>query len=490
MAIREGARPILDRVTRPSDQLSPKKRPAAKQTAGPSKISSTKERKETKIVSDLDDPALPKRLEKLASESGYLVAGSMHLIKLDSIRNHYGERWANVCDRVYQTLKSVVEQRITDEDLCIRYKDVGYMIIFAQVDEDTARTRCALIAEELSSKLFGESNTPEQIQISTAVFRPEENPIFSSITPVKIADHVANGDVAQRPQKKIAPETSQSLTATPGKSTTAVTKTPKRTSISDNNKAETGINGPVRFAYRPIWLVKNEMISAHVCIPTTITKKGILLTGEEALADLPQGKRGAEYDPLALRKVLDDLRPLEKVHRKVAIVLPLHFETFTSPTTRAASLKILKSIPQSVRGQLLIELMNIPDDAVQSDFAAVMSCLGSLCRAVMVRLNLNYRDVEQLENLGFYALGVDLSEALIPENKIVKKMAEFNEASNTRGFRTFAHGVRSISMLSAALAAGFSYIDGSPIMTIVENPGENAPFSFADIYAPLIDTKP
>ena len=66
-------------------------------------------------------------------------------------------------------------------------------------------------------------------------------------------------------------------------------------------------------------------------------------------------------------------------------------------------------------------------------------------------------------------------------------MGGFVERANGAGLQTYLHGIPSISLIAAAIASGFEYIDGQPVTSLAEVSLEIQPFKLKDLYATLRD---
>jgi hypothetical protein len=50
---------------------------------------------------------------------------------------------------------------------------------------------------------------------------------------------------------------------------------------------------------------------------------------------------------------------------------------------------------------------------------------------------------------------------------------------------SYLHGANSLSMVTAALGAGFAYIDGDAVAKLIDHPRGLVDFRLADLYRPL-----
>jgi hypothetical protein len=70
----------------------------------------------------------------------------------------------------------------------------------------------------------------------------------------------------------------------------------------------------------------------------------------------------------------------------------------------------------------------------------------------------------------------------------MQRMSRFARAAEKARVSTHIRGIRSLSLLAAALGAGFRYIDGDAISPLVERPRQVLNFSLGDAYRPLVKT--
>jgi len=171
------------------------------------------------------------------------------------------------------------------------------------------------------------------------------------------------------------------------------------------------------------------------------------------------------------------------------VTVPVHFDTMTSPRHSRPYVRFAKSISERFGKSILFELVRVPEEAPPVQLKEVTSLLCPCCRAVIMRIKMEVELLDQLKKAGVNAIGVELGSVPLAEADILTRMTIFNERANQHGFQTFAHGVHTISLLSAAVSAGFGYIDGGAVATAVEMPGGKKPLKLADIYAPLITTE-
>jgi hypothetical protein len=69
---------------------------------------------------------------------------------------------------------------------------------------------------------------------------------------------------------------------------------------------------------------------------------------------------------------------------------------------------------------------------------------------------------------------------------LMQQMNRFaRAASDKTGLPTSLHGASSLSLVTAALGAGFTYIDGDAVAKLIDDPRGLVDFRLADLYRPL-----
>lgn len=107
-----------------------------------------------------DQAAFEARLRQLAARTsphGGLVAGRIHMLNVDKVRERLGERWPRFAERVHSVIKSELKVRLTQHDLFTQVGPDSYVIVFGDCSELEARLKVALLSEQILEKLLGEA---------------------------------------------------------------------------------------------------------------------------------------------------------------------------------------------------------------------------------------------------------------------------------------------------------------------------------------------
>ena len=111
-----------------------------------------------------ESAAFQQRLQALASTrdpTGSLVAGKVHLINVNKIRERMGSKWSRFEERVHSVIKAELKKRLTPHDFFTQVDAESYAIVFGECAEAEARLKVAMLSEQILEKLFGETEAKE-----------------------------------------------------------------------------------------------------------------------------------------------------------------------------------------------------------------------------------------------------------------------------------------------------------------------------------------
>lgn len=243
-----------------------------------------------------------------------------------------------------------------------------------------------------------------------------------------------------------------------------------------------------RFAYRPVWSPAHGVISAYLCVPLVPTSDAGPVYGEAELTLGNDPEETVRLDFAVLHHVLAELQIVVQGQPRLLLTMPVHFETLSASTHRHAYAKELAAgiTPETAR-LLVIELVGIPDGVPQMRMVELVTPLRPHCRTMTARVRLELADFSALKVLGILSVGCDIADTLAPELVVMQRMGRFTRAGEKAHLVTHIRGVRSLSLLSVALGAGFRYLDGDAVSPMVDRPRKIVKFSLADAYRPLVE---
>ena len=237
----------------------------------------------------------------------------------------------------------------------------------------------------------------------------------------------------------------------------------------------------VVFRYRPLWHVSQHVINAYEC--RVGLKCGSRVQFGNAL--LPPNAEPAmigALDRLVLRKAVEDVHLLLEERRRNIVTVPVHHSTLTGGTMRREYVAVCNAIAPDLRPFIVFEIVDPIIGFVSSHIPPAVTLLRQYGRAVLLRLDIDHPRLEDFLNIGLHSVGVDVADSALPEGELMRKLELFRARAERYGLRSYVHGLRSISLTTAAVCAGFEYVSGEVVAGAVERPGGVHAFDIERFY--------
>ena len=135
---------------------------------------------------------------------------------------------------------------------------------------------------------------------------------------------------------------------------------------------------------------------------------------------------------------------------------------------------------------MALELVDLPEGAPAGRIAELLAYIRPYSRILSVRTHLSQAQFDTFSAAKVVAVGVALGRETLSEAELFPRMNRFTQAANQAGLRTYAFELRTRSMTTAALGAGFDYISGQMIGSVKDAPDAAYKFEFADLYSGLL----
>jgi hypothetical protein len=189
-------------------------------------------------------------------------------------------------------------------------------------------------------------------------------------------------------------------------------------------------------------------------------------------------------------QVLKDLEALLRDNCTLLLSMPVHFETLGAVGRRRQFVEALgKCLDDRGRKLLRIEIEGVPQGVPPARLIEIVAPLRPHCCAIMLQLPLETTDFSNVRGCGALAIGCDISGHRGTEFMLMQAMDRFARAiADKAGLPSYLNGANSLSMVTAALGAGFAYIDGDAVAKLIDHPRGLVDFRLADLYRPLTDS--
>ncbi|MDV7339614.1 hypothetical protein RYZ26_08425 [Terasakiella sp. A23] len=393
-----------------------------------------------------------KRFENFLADRSATSKGRVFVLDLTPVKEKVGDRWERAQRQIYATTKDVVQHRLQHNDVHCLWDEVRYLIAFAELDQARARIKINLIAQEITQRLLGSPDQKQAIKVSMAT--TGENGGFSWDKNADPSMLIDNGEEK-------------------------VTRAPIKEEKTEKSEY---INDDVDFIFRPLWFVKNKIISSYFCIPVRAIGDGRFFSSYNTLDDDDNPEALAALDLLTMKRIYKEAVQLEKVKNPALLTVPIHFESLASTGRRTNLLAQCQKNLAPYRNKIVVELTHLPDGIPQSRLQDLIQSLKPFSRAVMARYGSLHRDFTGFRHIGLHAVGVDLYDDRRSEARIIPELESFAESASKAGLHTYVHGVRSISLTTAAICAGIDYVDGYAITDVQEGARDVKYYSIRNPY--------
>jgi hypothetical protein len=440
------------------------------------KVPARKARPAAAAGNDLDASVnFATQLKKLFAEGSFgAESGHVCQIGLGKIKARFGASWERVADRADRIARNTIERYLARGDIYGAQEGPAYVIVFAQLSEEKARTKCLLIAREIAKALVGE-NGADVLDIKIGAATPDGT---YSLKEVTIDDRLLRGlegmEQVEVPDQGGDPDPAGT---TPANERKPSSDTPRATPAGPSDQFAN-----LRLTYRPLWDRARNVVSTYVCTGRLPSGDGSWWDGDATTQGNPTAR--GQFDEAVLARALDHLGDLVRENRVALIAIPLHFETLGASARRRRITQLLgERVGAAERKLLLIEIDGVPVGALPSRLSDILTPLRPHCRAVMLRLPIDTLDFTGFKSCGAKALSIDIARQPGAEVVLMQQMNRFARSAREKGgLPACVLGADSTSLAVAALGAGFDYIGGDAIAKRVEDPRGLVEFSAANIF--------
>jgi hypothetical protein len=400
-------------------------------------------------------PDFERGLKGLVSrgQAGALQAGRVSIIGLDEVKQRLGPAWERLSGHALRIARNTIERYLLPGDIFTTFGEAGYVIVFSSLDTERARMKCLLIADEVMKAILGEDGA-DLISVGTAVAQLNGSASLEAILAADLPLEL------QRAQPSAPKDNEVEF-------------------LEVNQPTPSAPDQAPPFGFRPMWDTATEVLSTYLCTPTDS------YLSRDSFAENPESL--LERDLAMQRHGLDELTRAMEGRSKVLIGISVHFETLAAGSYRRKYLNVLHDgLPREATKFLVIEIMGFPDGVPQSRILDLITPLKRYCRAIVVRVPIETADFAAFDHTGVASVGCDVGGVSTNELAIIQLMTRFNRNAEKVRLATYARGLRSASLMAAAVGAGFRYIQSDGIRGRGNHPLSVVKFNLRDMYRELL----
>jgi hypothetical protein len=374
------------------------------------------------------------------------------------VAENFGAKWKEIEPRASDAVRAAIEKHLSPADTFTETTAYTYLLFLADASPEACRRKVIRAAREIARLLVGEDDPAHILTIREAGLQPNGEFVFKEIA-------FESPDATSASERETAPAAN---------GTQALFTHPTLTDVA------------VR--YSPVWDVRNGAVITHRCMAAVPLPGGALATGDSALRaihDMHKPETVLQLDRIVLSRAIADAATIYAEGLRSYLTLPIHFESLATTQRRLELMAMLRQVPEDVAKGITYEIMDLPVGVPQGRVMDLAAPLLRMGRAVAARLPVSIESVRNLSNTGVQTVGVDLESQHLPEFRLFREMDRFAAMARAQGFPAYAIGLRSRSLISAAVGAGFLYVSGEPIASISATVERPYRFSVENLYEQL-----
>ena len=437
-------------------------------------------------------------LDQALAEHGSVLVGHLHILNLRELITRKHADPESMLKKADAIAISVIEQFLGEADSFVHPDKGSYGFVFPNLNKEAGDLKCKVIADRIARMLREEDTAFSELlfKMTTQVYDHQTYVRDRSRRLNPRVDRVENyEDIRQyremQEKQNWASRAVEAMTPTEGPPTSGSANEDDRANwYEQTSPTGNGFGEDIVCLYRPMCYVKNQLLTAYNCLPIRRMPGGKVAVGKEILTENNRQTAKAELDHFVLEKGIEALRHVLAKGQKLLIVVPVHFSTVDRQTYCDPYFGIFASLAQEARKLLVLEVVDAPKDIPQFRISDTVAKMRAKVRAVLGRVTLDSTDLDNWKGFGLHAIGFDLSEHPLAEEAALKEMEQFTARAKQLGLRTFVYGVKSLSLATSAVAAGFDYIEGDVVHSPVVTPESILRFNSKDLFARLLAPVP
>jgi EAL domain-containing protein (putative c-di-GMP-specific phosphodiesterase class I) len=396
------------------------------------------------------------RLREVLSQYRREASSRVYVIDFEILKQRLGDKWARLADKVQSIARQSIDRHLSPVDMAALYGECAFLVVFSRLGQREAELKCLLIASEVGRRLVGNDEAGALVKVRGATVSADGDVTFVD------ADLDAS---ARALRHEVGAAAIHSLRALPRLMTVGLPHWEQ-----------------IQFIYRPLLSLRGMVVSTFICVPIRPLENHGFASGYRVLADPNDEYQIADLDTVVLAKVIGDLVDSAKNDVRALLCLPVHFQTLAAPRFREVYVELCRRYLTTLGQRVIFELVEMPEGIVQSRLHDLVTTLRPYSRAVIARLPLGQKSFGSFHLAGLHAVGADIYYSHDDETSVMHQMDQFVDKANKEGLKTYIHGLRSVSLTTAAISGGFDYIDGYSLSSIVDIPKRPLRYELQQLY--------
>lgn len=239
--------------------------------------------------------------------------------------------------------------------------------------------------------------------------------------------------------------------------------------------------GDVLFSYQPVWQVRKQVLNAFVC-GITMRADGDFTAVDSVMGSEDDENLIASVDRLILMKASADIQRAVESNHKNIIIVPVHFSTLSTPKNRRDYVQNCTTLREDCRQYLVFELIYPFVGVSNLPIVNAMAIVKPFCRAIVLRVGIDYPQFADLGAAGLYSAGTDLAECALGETELAAKINIFKTRTERSRLRSHLYGAGTLAIAVTAIGAGFDFLGRSAVAAPLDSLDGMQRFNLENLY--------
>jgi len=432
------------------------------------------------------------RLKQVLSGKDATTLSQVHVIGLEEIRQHFGDRWDEVQDKVFRHAQRAIDEALADKDMCLPCGRAGYILIFPAQARAVGEAKAEGIAATLRRRLLGEGEPTSHLKIGTVTVSGSGEAILEELANPKTAPKIeASTEVQSNPSEGPVLVSStagrtpslEELAPPEMKPVTREAAAPKKVCY---DLCAPCVQKPAAIQFSPVWFVEKELVVNYSVRPEIDC---VFAAPRKAWSNLTTSEGRDAAMALDLQTLVAVGQSLELVlsqGRRMLQTPMISTALFYDATRQAALHAVMARMSEEVRKHMQLVIIDTVQGADSPLVRLAAKIMKPLLREITLVVGYGDRTLKRAKEAGFKAIGLDLG--LMPNlepSLLMDELTTFRAQAKSVGLDCFLAGVEMKPMLMKALKLGFEFIGGPAIAASTETPGKVIRLSRSQLLTPL-----
>lgn len=438
----------------------------------------------------------------LLERNGEALAGRVHLVGLDLIKQKLGPKWDSYKKHVYTMAENIVSRHVKMTDTFERYGDDQYLLIFADLSPQDSQLKLFKIAKEIYKHFLGDADL-EELKVQTSLSHVDGSVNMEEINLQDILAGLAGCATSDMDLSQVKSSKNYEMQAVRGaggaidfepiEAKPPATADPESVAPAAKDAGDRRARLANRFAnfkatsmdymFEPVWDLKQQVISTYKVLPVSTLENGTIVKGYDILRPEYGGGETNNLDLDQLENGLDVFAECFANNFRFFCVMPVHFDTLSSLSTRTEYCSICEVIPPPLRQHIIFEIVGTPSGVPFGRLSEITQPLKQYSHFLFLRADENFKSFTNYHEVGIQAVSIGYhfaQESLTQRIAVIKK---FILQAKLAHLNTYVMNADDLQTVVAADKCGINLLSGGTIEELTPFPEASHRFTRKDYMA-------